>query len=561
MRFIVLLMGCILGVSAIALGATAQDAPVAPEVREFGLSQPGPLEAVPGQIVVKLRANAPAAEVARLHAAHGAVELKAQPRSGLHRLQLPPQANVDQVIAAYERTPFVEDAGRLHIVQLFEAPNDPNYPYQWHLADTDGGVHAESAWGLSPTAGAGVVVAVIDTGVAFEAHSRDYGGFFGVKNFAPAPDLDGKTFVAPWNFVHNDAHPTDDHGHGTHVTGTIAQDTNDNYGVAGVAHGASIMPLKVLDVNGQGSADDLVEAILYAADNGADVINMSLGFSGTGAPDANGEVCTGIVGLNDALDTAVAAGVVIVAASGNEGAANVSCPAAHPSVISVGATGTAGTHMSYSNTGAALDVAAPGGNPDRGIDENGDGFSDAVIQETYCNPGSWILLIGHFTSFCDVFMAGTSMASPHVAGIAALLLGEDASLTPGEVRDVLMTTARDRGAAGWDAVYGAGLVDARAAVATITGDDPDPTDTPTNTPISADTPTTEPTATFTPSGDPPTPTATPCPQGWIKRGLCSGGGGAPTATFTPTPTSDPGNPTATPTPSSCPPGRQRKGEC
>ncbi len=558
MRMLMLVLGSLFGLGAIALAATAADVEPSPEIRDGGLSAPDGGAPPAGQIVVKFRPGVPAAEAASLHANQRAALLKAQPRSGLHRLQLPPSANVTQVLAAYRNHPLVEEAGLNHVARLLDAPNDTNYSYQWHLKDTDGGLRAESAWDLATSAGGGVVVAVIDTGVAFESHSRNYGGFIGTKNFALAPDLNGKTFVAPWNFVHDDAHPNDDHGHGTHVAGTIAQDTNDNYGAAGVAYNATMMPIKVLDFSGSGNSDDLVEAIYHAIANGADVINISLGFPGTGAPDGNGEVCTEIVGLNAALDAAYAAGIVVVAAAGNDGGM-VSCPAAHPTVISVAATDYLGNRSSYSNHGAELDVAAPGGDPN--VDLNGDGFSDGVFQETYCNPGSWILLTGHFNQFCTVVMSGTSMASPHVAGVAALLLGEDPSLTPDTVRDILQGTARERGAAGWDPLYGWGLVDASAAVAAVTGGDPGATATPTNTPTSTPTatdtpvnPTDTPTATPTFTPQPNTPTPAPCPPGQVKKGLC---GGTPTLTPTPTPTSGGGGPTPTP----CPAGWIKRGRC
>lgn len=348
MRTLMLVLGCLFGLGAVALAATADDAQPSPEIRDGGLSAPDGGAALAGEIIVKFRAGVPAAEAARLNATHGASVLKVQPRSGLQRLQLPSTANVSQVLAAYRNHPLVEEAGLNLQAELLDAPNDTNYAYQWHMKDTDGGLWAESAWALGTTAGAGVIVAVIDTGVAFEYHSRDYGPFFGVKNFAPSPDLDGKTFVAPWNFVHDDAHPNDDHGHGTHVTGTIAQDTNDGYGAAGVAYNATIMPLKVLDFSGSGDSDQLVEAIYHAIANGADVINVSLGFPNTGAPDANGDVCTEVVGLNDALDAADASGVTVVAAAGNDGGI-VTCPAAHPAAIAVAATDYLGNRSFYSN--------------------------------------------------------------------------------------------------------------------------------------------------------------------------------------------------------------------
>src|SRR5690606_34353070 len=156
-------------------------------------------------------------------------------------------------------------------------PNDPFYaPYQWNLYDrgqlSNGvasrfGIQAASAW--NTTAGAGIVVAVVDTGVAYE----NYGPY------AQAPDLAGRTFVSPYDFVNNDAHPNDDNGHGTHVAGTVGQATNNGIGVAGIAYDCAIMPVKVLNASGSGSYSQIANGVNHAANQGADVVNLSLGGS------------------------------------------------------------------------------------------------------------------------------------------------------------------------------------------------------------------------------------------------------------------------------------------
>ncbi len=470
----------------------AQDA--APPLGERTSTDVARPEFAPGQIVVRYKEGASAQAIAALNSGLGARVEEGLWRSRTQRLTLLAGADLAAAVAAYQRSPLVAEAGRDRIIRAAEAPNDTNFSYQWHLRNTVGGMWAEGAWDLAPNRGQGVVVAVIDTGVAYENFTGP--GGLNVQTFVQAPDLAGVTFVSPWDFYNNDDHANDDHGHGSHVTGTIRQSTNDAYGVAGVAHQSTIMPLKVLAYDGSGSGADLNEAIYYAADHGAGVINMSLAFQGSGAPDANGDVCTEIVGLNAALEYAAAHGVVIVAAAGNENAANVACPAAHPSVIATGATRFDGLVSSYSNRGAMLDIAAPGGD---GLDQNGDGYSDGVLQETYCSDWFTLLLSGTYDTYCDVFMSGTSMASPHVAGTAALLLGEDPTLTPDAVRALLQSTARERGAAGWDSTYGWGALDARAALAALSGAPPP---TPANTP----TPTATPSPTNTPT---PTPTVTP----------------------------------------------------
>jgi len=489
-----------------------------PPLTEAAQVSSAPGAVAPGRIVVRFKAGAPADAVRLQNASVGASELGSHPRSGLTELQLQPGADTDAVLAAYRRNPLVESAGYSYVARALEVPNDTNYSYQWDMHDTTGGMWAQSAWDVATNHGQGVVVAVIDTGVAYENYTGP-GPINPSTVYSKAPDLATKTFVAPTDIANGDAHANDDNGHGTHVTGTIAEDTNNNYGLAGVAYNATIMPIKVLQFDGTGADADLVEALYYAVDHGANVINMSLGFTGTGAPDASGTPCTEIVGLNDALDYAYSHGVVIAAAAGNDGSNVVTCPAAYPTVIAVGATRYDGTRPSYSNTGSALDVAAPGGDPS--VDQNHDGFSDGVVSETYCYDYFSLLLLQTYDNFCDMFMSGTSMATPHVAGLAALLLGEDPTLTPDQVRGYIESTARDRGAAGWDSAYGWGELDANAAVLALKGLSATPTVTPTatstNTPVPtatdtppAGTPTATPTATNT-SVPTATPTAAPLP--------------------------------------------------
>jgi serine protease len=237
--------------------------------------------------------------------------------------------------------------------------------------------------------------------------------------------------VAGYDFIGRDSDPTDENGHGTHVAGTISQATNNAKGCVGVAPDAEIMPLRVLDADGYGDAYSTAQAIVYAADNGADVINMSLGSNYTTSTEKK------------AIDYAVSKGVVIVAASGNEYATSISYPAAYSSVIAVGAARYDGTASAYSNGGTGLDVLAPGG--DLEVDQNKDGYADGILQETVISG-----------SRTYEFFEGTSMASPHVAGIAALLLAEGAK--PGDVPGLLTSTAKDVGSSGWDSRSGYGLV-------------------------------------------------------------------------------------------------------
>ncbi len=305
-------------------------------------------------------------------------------------------------------------------------PNDPKYKYQWHLDQID----MKGAWPLAD--GEGVVVAVIDTGVAHESY----------KNYITMPDLDGVQFVKPYNFVGNNKHANDDHGHGTHVAGTIAQATHNGIGVAGVGRAVKIMPLKVLGRDGSGSVGAIADAIRYAADEGAQVINMSLG--GRFPSSA----------MKKAVAYAHSKGVVVVCAAGNDGRGRVSYPAAYPGSIAVAATQFDETTTFYSNWGKEIDIAAPGGNTR--VDQNGDGMPDGVLQNT--------LVSGDPSKSDYLAYMGTSMASPHVAGVAALVVGEGVT-NPDQVEKILKSTARKPKKGKFETKrYGGGIVDAKEAV-------------------------------------------------------------------------------------------------
>ena len=286
-------------------------------------------------------------------------------------------------------------------------------------------MQASQAWDIA--SGAGATVAVLDTGL-------NTGGEDTPICVLPGIDI-----------AYGDNDPSDGDSHGTHVSGTIAQATNNGLGVAGLAHGACILPVKVLDDTGSGGMAEIAEGIYWAVDNGADVINMSLGIS------ARYNI-THDAYVDPALDYAYSHNVTVVAASGNDGnRRNVGYPAIYPSVIAVGATDANNKLARYSNRGTGLDLMAPGG--DTGADANGDGYADGVLQETF-SGGSW----GYY------FFQGTSMASPHVAAAAAVLLSAGVATTPDEIESLLKSTALDLGSAGVDSSYGAGLIQLYSAL-------------------------------------------------------------------------------------------------
>ena len=221
--------------------------------------------------------------------------------------------------------------------------------------------------------------------------------------------------------------------------------TNNGTGVAGLAHGACIMPVKVLDDNGSGSFADIADGIFHAVNNGAQVINMSLGIS------ARYGITNDPV-MDPALDYAYSNGVTVVCASGNDGfKRNVSYPAIYTTTIAVGAVDFQTKVTRYSNKGEGLDIVAPGG--DNSKDSNGDGYADGVLQETYID-GAW----GYW------FYDGTSMASPHVAAVAAMLYSYGTASNPDEVYQALTSTSLDLNESGFDNTSGYGLVQAYDAL-------------------------------------------------------------------------------------------------
>ncbi|MEN9245441.1 MAG: S8 family serine peptidase [Thermostichales cyanobacterium SRBZ-1_bins_19] len=322
------------------------------------------------------------------------------------------QQNLRQLLKQLNRDPWVEYAEPNVRYSISFVPNDERYPEQWNLE----AIKMPAAWELGN--GKGITVAVIDTGIT------------------RVSDLAQTAFTEGYDFVDDDEDATDLHGHGTHVAGTIAQSTNNRLGVAGVAYGATLMPVRVLDANGAGTAVDVAEGIRFAADHGATVINMSLG------SPSPAQI------IEEAVNYAHSKGVTIVAAAGNESSSQAGFPARYPHVIAVSATGPSGEKAPYSNYGVGVDIAAPGGAKTPEHPEWG------ILQQTINrrNPDQ-----AEFAYF-----QGTSMASPHVAGVAALIQAQGVK-DPDQVEKILKQSAtpvpNDR-----LNYYGAGRLNAEQAV-------------------------------------------------------------------------------------------------
>ena len=419
---------------------------------------------VPGRVIVKYRDGAPRV-VRAIVQRRTRMAYAAKLPAGARALRVTGDRSVPEAIAALRKHPNVEYAVPDYVAHAAQyIPNDPG------LANSSGGwqsiqwdmtgpfsVNAPAAWEEAIAAGApggsGAIVAVLDTGVAYENY----------HHFRKAPDLHGGRFIRPYDFVDNDRHANDENGHGTHVTMTIAEATNNGIGLTGLAYGVKIMPLRVLDSEGAGDAIAISRAIRYAARHGAQVINMSLEFDTSVTASQIPEIVS-------AVRYAHRKNVVMVAASGNEADNAVAYPARTTHVISVGATTQHGCQADYSNGGSGLKLVAPGGGSDAPNTDNPSDQANChpgvdeppIFQQTFSRDGS----IRSFALRGEEY-EGTSMASPHVAASAALLIASrrlGAHPSANAVEQRLEQTAYDLGQVGYDVRYGYGEVQPAAAI-------------------------------------------------------------------------------------------------
>lgn len=376
-----------------------------------------------------------------------------------------------EVAKAMERAPGVAYAEPDQIMQIAQTPNDPNYAQQWHYFTPSAGQYGANlpgAWDIT-TGSQNTVVAVIDTGILNHADlaGRTVPGYDFINDSLVANDGDGRDNDPsdPGDWITNQESrrgyfrgcPVGDSSwHGTHVAGTIAANSNNGLGVAGINWQAKILAVRVLGKCG-GYTSDIVDGIRWAAGlsvtgvpnnaNPAKVINMSLGGSGS---------CSST--YQSAINAAVNAGTVVAVAAGNSNAnaANYS-PASCANVISVASTGPTGNRAYYSNYGATVEISAPGG-------DKSNGASDGVLSTL--NTGTTSPVADSYE-----FYQGTSMATPHVAGIVSLLFAVDPSLTPAEVLSVLQSTVTPfpGGSSCNTSICGPGIINAAAAVAAVNG--------------------------------------------------------------------------------------------
>lgn len=434
---------------------------------------------VPGRVIVKFRGgvSGPARLNTVAAVAAGSIATR-PPNADFDIVNIDPGEDAEAVAAAFSLRADVEYAQAAYRVHAYSFPNDPPndqfYDLQWNFPQ----IRLDQAWEIQPGGIPSIIVAVLDSGVAFEdsviqfrasAFSSGSDVYPSLGNilvpFARATDLatSAARFVSPRDFIYGDTEPVDLDGHGTHVAGTIGQLTNNGAGVAGVAFNVSLMPVKVISEQwdeifgapNSGTDDVVAQGIRYAADNGAQVINMSIGRPGPPAP-----------AVESAMRYAVGRGCFIVVAGGNdfengnpfEALADI--PQRIAGAVAVAATDRAQGRAYYSSTGPYIEIAAPGGSFRVG------GNLGLVYQqtfdfdfvETFDLPVSQYKA-PRFDVLAYVGFQGTSMAAPHVAGLAALLMSQGLT-DPVAIEAAIKRFATDLGARGRDDAFGYGQIDA-----------------------------------------------------------------------------------------------------
>src|SRR4051794_24215986 len=422
-------------VAAASLLALPAAAAAAGPIAHAAIAGPARARYLAGEVIVRFAAGAgPATRTAAERAAGVGAPTEAGPDTSVVRIR--DGRTVPAAARALRAQPGVLSATPNFVATASSGwiPQDPGRSHrragwrrlQWNFLPGTG-VDAPDAWqhllAAGRPGGKGVVVAVVDSGVAYENRGR----------FRRSPDFRRARFVPGHDFVDDDRRPDDENGHGTHVAGTIAETTDNDIGVTGLAFRAKIMPVRVLDARGDGNAATIARGIRWAADHGAQVINLSFEFS----PSLTRFDIPDVI---SALRHAHRKGVLVIGAAGN-GKASITYPARSSLVLSVGATTEDGCLANYSNTGSRLDIVAPGGG------------NDAKLPQANCNPNAFGPPIYQMTFTTSVRRFGlpdgyfgTSMSAPHVTASAALVIASGVvglKPTPEAVAARLERTATD----------------------------------------------------------------------------------------------------------------------
>lgn len=464
------------GLEAIDRGLQTDRLGFATELPAIQNDAAGHLPYVPGRVIVKYRPGLSLAALASVTSSVGAVQQPPLSHANFSVLQIDESADPEAVAEALSQRPEVEYAQAAYRMELHWTPNDPMYSSQWNFPAID----MERAWDINQGASRSVIVAVLDSGIAFKDVVLRYNtrpitvifpdGRREVINhgtidvpYAAAPDLVGADrFVTPFDFTWNDPNAVDTLGHGTHVAGTIGQLTNNGVGVAGMAFNVRLMPVKVAAggiwdfifgaPSPSFSDDQTARAIRYAADNGAQVMNMSFGRRGAPAPV-----------VEDAVRYAVGKGAFIVISAGNGGLSSpleviADIASRVDGAVAVAAVGRNLNRSPYSSRGAWVEIAAPGGDTSQG------GLSGGILQQTldsslFATPFNR----PRFDGMIYQYSQGTSMAAPHVSGFAALLIQQGIT-KPAAIEAAMKRWATDRGTPGRDDEYGVGIINPRATL-------------------------------------------------------------------------------------------------
>jgi serine protease len=435
---------------------------------------------LPGSVIVKFRSGTGQNSVASAMREVEGLSIGQPSYADFDIMEIPAAADPEAVSAELRARSDVEYAQPRYLNYPMLRPNDTLYDRQWNFPALD----MERVWDIQPAAGDQITVAVLDSGVAFRTATMRYNSRFAwrlVANgpifpalgivdvpFAVAPELGTAKFVSPRDFIWDTDLPFDFDGHGTHVSGTIGQLTNNNVGVAGMAFNVRIMPVKVIQevwdfVFGSpnsGSDDTVARGIRYAADNGAKIINMSIGRTGGGAATA----------VDEAIRYAIGRGVFVAVAAGNsadEGNAASRTAESAPAIPGMVAVASVGRNLErafYSTTNTYVEIAAPGG------DLRSNPTDGGILQQSIERDLLHTYLRGpaqfgppRADGFAYYFFQGTSMATPHVAGFAALLMQQGIT-SPAAIEAAMKQFARDLGAAGVDSQYGHGLIQPRTTL-------------------------------------------------------------------------------------------------